>query len=60
MEMYIWVRIAPQIALSPYFARLLNTVWLMLCYTASLGHALNKILKDIIIRYKVLQGYKVQ
>ncbi|CAO3688567.1 unnamed protein product [Umbelopsis vinacea] len=24
-----------------------------------MGHALNKILKDIIIRYKVLQGYKV-
>lgn len=26
----------------------------------SSGHALNKILKDIILRYKVLQGHKVQ
>jgi isoleucyl-tRNA synthetase len=25
-----------------------------------IGHALNKCLKDFIVRYKILQGYKVQ
>ena len=25
-----------------------------------LGHALNKILKDIVVRYKLLRGYKIK
>lgn len=40
--------------------RVLYTIYMYIpTYTVYLGHALNKITKDIINRYKLLQGHKI-